>query len=79
MVEIIFTFKQKFTLYATFFSGVWIKALRSLPTATSEVASAIESYHRLLKIRLLNEEDQNVYQRADWLVQKLSTDRKSVV
>ncbi|XP_078181532.1 zinc ion binding protein [Carex rostrata] len=53
--------------------GVWIKALRSLPTATSEVASAIESYHRLLKIRLLNEEDQNVYQRADWLVQKLST------
>ncbi|KAJ4749261.1 zinc ion binding protein [Rhynchospora pubera] len=53
--------------------GVWIKALRSLPSATSEVTSAIESYHHLLKIRLLNEKDQFVYQRADWLVQKLST------
>jgi hypothetical protein len=37
------------------------------------MASAIESYHHLLKIRLLNEKDQCVYQRADWLVQKLST------
>lgn len=37
------------------------------------MASAMESYHHLLKIRLLNEKDQCVYQRADWLVQKLST------
>lgn len=33
----------------------------------------MEFYHNQLKIRLLNEKDINVYQRADWLVDKLGT------
>jgi hypothetical protein len=47
--------------------------LKATPLATAEVASAIESYHHLLKLRLLNEADESVYQRADWLVHKLGT------
>lgn len=33
----------------------------------------MEFYHKQLKLRLLNEKDECVYQRADWLVNKLST------
>jgi hypothetical protein len=47
--------------------------LKGTPLATAEVASAIESYHHLLKVRLLNEADESIYQRADWLVHKLGT------
>ncbi|WOK99140.1 hypothetical protein Cni_G07852 [Canna indica] len=53
--------------------GAWIAALKSIPVASSEVSTAIESYHNQLKLRLLNEKDSSVYQRADWLVDKLGT------
>jgi hypothetical protein len=33
----------------------------------------MEFYHRQLKVRLLNEKNPGVYQRADWLVDKLGT------
>ncbi|KAG6519632.1 hypothetical protein ZIOFF_023129 [Zingiber officinale] len=53
--------------------GAWIAALKFLPLASSEASAAIESYHHLLKLRLLNELDSSVYQRADWLIDKLGT------
>ncbi|XP_072955921.1 uncharacterized protein [Typha angustifolia] len=53
--------------------GAWISALKALPFASAEVSAAIESYHHLLKLRLLNENDTSLYQRADWLVDKLGT------
>ncbi|CAO2167533.1 unnamed protein product [Urochloa humidicola] len=53
--------------------GAWTTVLKSTPLATAEVASSIESYHHLLKLRLLNEADESVYCRADWLVHKLGT------
>ncbi|CAL9193841.1 unnamed protein product [Musa hybrid cultivar] len=53
--------------------GAWTDAVKSLLVASSEVSTAIESYHQQLKLRLLNENDSNVYQRADWLVDKLGT------
>ncbi|XP_015695413.1 uncharacterized protein LOC102718937 isoform X1 [Oryza brachyantha] len=53
--------------------GAWITMLKTTPLATVEVASAIESYHHLLKLRLLNEANERVYHRADWLVHKLGT------
>ena len=55
------------------FSEAWISALKSLPVATSETCAAIEYYHHQLKLRLLNEKERSVYQRADWLVDKLGT------
>ena len=33
----------------------------------------MEFYHSQMKLRLLNERDPGVYQRADWLVDKLGT------
>lgn len=48
-------------------------ALKSLPVSSTEVSSGIECYHHQLKLRLLNEKDCSVYQRADWLVDKLGT------
>ncbi|CAJ2644362.1 unnamed protein product [Trifolium pratense] len=53
--------------------GAWVDALRTLPISSQESCAAIELYHNQLKIRLLNEKDINVYQRADWLVDKLVT------
>ncbi|XP_020243005.1 uncharacterized protein LOC109821233 [Asparagus officinalis] len=53
--------------------GTWTTALKALPLASTEVSAAIECYHTQLKPRLLNEEDASVYQRADWLVDKLGT------
>ncbi|CAD6226395.1 unnamed protein product [Miscanthus lutarioriparius] len=53
--------------------GAWITVLKATSLATAQVASAIESYHHLLKLRLLNEADKSVYWRADWLVHKLGT------
>ncbi|CAN6213393.1 unnamed protein product [Urochloa humidicola] len=53
--------------------GAWTTVLKSTPLATAEVASSIESYHHLLKLRLLNEANESVYCRADWLVHKLGT------
>lgn len=53
--------------------GAWTGVLKTNPLATAEVASAIERYHHLLKLRLLNEADESIYQRADWLVHKLGT------
>ncbi|KAM0947953.1 putative Zinc finger, SWIM-type [Dioscorea sansibarensis] len=53
--------------------GAWVDVLKALPLATTEISAAIECYHHLLKLRLLNEKDSNVYQRADWLVDKLGT------
>jgi hypothetical protein len=60
-------------LTTKFLSGAWTTILKATPLATAEVASAIESYHHLLKLRLLNEPNKNVYWRADWLVHKLAT------
>ncbi|KAI7746540.1 hypothetical protein M8C21_004682 [Ambrosia artemisiifolia] len=53
--------------------GSWITALKTLPLASQESSAALEFYHHQLKIRLLNENDSNVYQRADWLINKLDT------
>ncbi|KAL2254689.1 UNVERIFIED_CONTAM: hypothetical protein Sindi_0263600 [Sesamum indicum] len=51
--------------------GMWARALKTLPLASQETCAAMEFYHNQLKLRLLNEKDQSVYQRADWLVNKL--------
>ncbi|CAL0320107.1 unnamed protein product [Lupinus luteus] len=53
--------------------GAWTDALKTLPLASHETCAAIEFYHNQLKIRLLNEKDSSVYQRADWLVDRLGT------
>ncbi|KAI3446041.1 hypothetical protein Pfo_002706 [Paulownia fortunei] len=53
--------------------GMWVRALKTLPLASQETCAAMEFYHKQLKIRLLHEKDQSVYQRADWLVNKLGT------
>ena len=45
----------------------WIQALKSLPLASQEF------YHNQSRLRLINEKDPIVYQRADWLVDKLGT------
>lgn len=54
-------------------SGAWTAALKSLPLASQETCAAMEFYHNQLNLRLLNEKDPVVYQRADWLVDKLGT------
>lgn len=53
--------------------GAWITALKTLPLASQETSAAMEFYHNQLKVRLLNEKDSGVYQRTDWLVDKLGT------
>ncbi|MED6150347.1 hypothetical protein PIB30_071433 [Stylosanthes scabra] len=53
--------------------GAWINALKTLPLASQETCAAVEFYHNQLKIRLFNEKDNSVFQRADWLVDKLGT------
>ncbi|KDP28838.1 hypothetical protein JCGZ_14609 [Jatropha curcas] len=53
--------------------GLWTHALKNFPLASQETSAAIELYHNQLKVRLLNEKDPSVYQRADWLVDKLGT------
>ncbi|KAJ3669383.1 hypothetical protein LUZ60_011333 [Juncus effusus] len=55
--------------------ALWIQALKSLPIATSETSSALENYHRLLNLRLINPKtDSEIYQnRTDWLVHELCT------
>ncbi|XP_057787414.1 uncharacterized protein LOC131004706 [Salvia miltiorrhiza] len=53
--------------------GTWTHALKTLPLASQETCAAMEFYHKQLNLRLLNEKDQSVYQRADWLVNKLVT------
>ncbi|PIA58558.1 hypothetical protein AQUCO_00500465v1 [Aquilegia coerulea] len=52
--------------------GMWTAALKSLPFTSQETCSAMESYHHKLKLMFSNE-DANVYQRADWLIDKLYT------
>ncbi|KAL2455781.1 zinc ion binding [Abeliophyllum distichum] len=53
--------------------GMWATALKTLPLASLETCAAMEFYHNQLRLRLLNEKDQSVYHRADWLVNKLGT------
>ncbi|KAF5731619.1 hypothetical protein HS088_TW18G00301 [Tripterygium wilfordii] len=53
--------------------GIWTTALKTIPLASQETCAALEFYHNQLKLRLLNEKDPGVYQRADWLVDKLGT------
>ncbi|XP_050234308.1 uncharacterized protein LOC126682614 [Mercurialis annua] len=53
--------------------GIWTAALKSLPLASQETCAAMELYHNQLKVRILKEEDPSIYQRADWLVDKLET------
>lgn len=53
--------------------GVWFTVLKTLPLASQETSAAIEFYHIQLKARLMNEKECNVYQRADWLVDKLGS------
>ncbi|TXG54735.1 hypothetical protein EZV62_019991 [Acer yangbiense] len=53
--------------------GTWTTALKTLPLASQETSAAMEFYHIQLKRRLLNEKNPDVYQRADWLVDKLGT------
>ncbi|XP_052194474.1 uncharacterized protein LOC127802608 isoform X2 [Diospyros lotus] len=52
---------------------LWTSALKGLPLASQETSAAMEFYHNQMKLRLLNEKDPSVYQRADWLVDKLGT------
>ena len=54
-------------------SGSWTTAIKTLPLASQETCAAMEFYHNQLKVRLLNEKKPGVYQRADWLVDKLGT------
>ncbi|XP_062189637.1 uncharacterized protein LOC133892717 isoform X1 [Phragmites australis] len=82
-VELFEAFLQDFvdcSGFLDYFKALWsprlgalTTVLKATPLATAEVASAIESYHHLLKLRLLNEADESVYWRADWLVHKLGT------
>eukprot|EP01018_Ginkgo_biloba_P000559 Gb_27435 [translate_table: standard] len=51
-----------------------VTAMRTLPLASQETCGAIETYHFRLKSNLLNESDTGAYQRADWLVHKLTTE-----
>ncbi|KAF6147702.1 hypothetical protein GIB67_003033 [Kingdonia uniflora] len=53
--------------------GIWSTALKTLPLASQETSAAMEYYHHQLKLRLINEKDSDVYQRMDWLVDKLWT------
>ncbi|OMP00701.1 hypothetical protein COLO4_12438 [Corchorus olitorius] len=53
--------------------GAWISALQTLPLASLETCAAMEFYHNQFKLRLSNEKDPAVYQRIDWLVDKLGT------
>ncbi|XP_073308066.1 uncharacterized protein [Primulina huaijiensis] len=53
--------------------GIWARVLKALPLASQETCAAMEFYHNQLKLRLLNEKEQSVYERADWLVNKLDT------
>lgn len=53
--------------------GLWIKALKTFPLASQEASAAMEFYHNQLRLRLMNEKDPVVYQRADWLADKLGT------
>lgn len=53
--------------------GIWIRSLKALPLASQETCAAMEFYHNQMKLRLLNEKDQSVYERADWLINKLDT------
>lgn len=52
---------------------MWTTALKNLPLTSLETCAAMEFYHSQLKLRLLNEKDGTVYQRTDWLVDKLGT------
>lgn len=52
---------------------MWTSALKALPLASQETCAAMEFYHNQLKLRLLNEKNSAVYQRTDWLVDKLGT------
>lgn len=60
-------------VFCPFDAGAWTNSLKTLPLASQETCAAMEFYHRQLKIRLSNEKDSSVYQRADWLVDKLGT------
>ncbi|GAA0141644.1 hypothetical protein LIER_02744 [Lithospermum erythrorhizon] len=51
----------------------WVSKLHALPLASQETCAAMEFYHNQLKRRILNVKDTCVYQRADWLVDKLGT------
>ncbi|CAH9127603.1 unnamed protein product [Cuscuta epithymum] len=53
--------------------GLWINALRALPLAGLETCAALEFYHNQMKLRVLNERASSVYERADWLADKLGT------
>ncbi|KAI8028329.1 hypothetical protein LOK49_LG02G00805 [Camellia lanceoleosa] len=53
--------------------GSWTIILKTLPLASQETCAAMEFYHNQMKLRLLNDNDSGVYQRADWLVDKLGT------
>lgn len=62
-----------FNSFYIFASGMWTTALKALPLASQETSAAMEFYHNQLKLRFLNEKDPSVYQRSDWLVDKLAT------
>ncbi|KAL2892522.1 2 3-bisphosphoglycerate-independent phosphoglycerate mutase [Bienertia sinuspersici] len=53
--------------------GYWTTSLQTLPLASQEMNATIEFYHRQMNVRVLNEKDPSVYQRIDWLVDKLAT------
>lgn len=73
--SLLFIYLIFFTSFTRFLfgAGAWTNIFKELPLASSEVSSAIECYHNQLKLRLLNEKNSNIYQRADWLVDKLGT------
>ncbi|KAL9228833.1 hypothetical protein vseg_004371 [Gypsophila vaccaria] len=52
--------------------GSWIGASQKLQLASQETSASIECYHQQMLARVLNEKHSDVYQRVDWLVDKLA-------
>lgn len=57
---------------------MWITGIRSLPVASPEPLAAIETYHLRLKSKLFNEQNVNLWPRADWLIHTLTTEFHSL-
>ncbi|KAK9757785.1 hypothetical protein RND81_01G185800 [Saponaria officinalis] len=53
--------------------GSWITALQRFQIASQETSASIECYHQQMHVRVFNEKNLDVYQRVDWLVDKLAT------
>ncbi|XP_054798607.1 uncharacterized protein LOC129303357 [Prosopis cineraria] len=57
---------------------MWVNGIKSLPVTTPDLHAAIESYHLILKSRLLKENYANFWPRIDWLIHTLTTEFHSL-